>query len=188
MTVDWVRVPEGIWREWENGEDAVVSEMKRQLVIANAAYRNCGWKLTSTGSVIELFELLRTDAVLPCDSHSISWYRGKSIGHLENKANLSGSALLSAMGLVPVHVFTQVCVCSDLVLTVDQQVMANDGSIFSRNECRAVDLTRFPTPEQIKASCDVIRRNKPHTDYMDQWLGEKGSGIREIKMREIFKC
>jgi len=166
----------------------VVSEQQRQLVLINPAYRNAQWRLTETGSVMELFELLKNDAVAACDRHSVSWFRGKSIGHLEHRHNLEGSPLLSALGLHPVDVFVQVMVCDDLVLMVDQQVIASDGSIFSRNECRATDLTRFPTPEQINQRCREIRLSKPRTDYMDRWTGLDGGGIREIKLKEVFGC
>ncbi len=166
----------------------MVSEQQRQLVLVNTAYRNAQWRLTSTGSVTELFELLKNDAVAKCDQHSISWFRGKSIGHIEHRHNLEGSPLLSALGLHPVDVFVQVTVCNDLVLMVDQQVVASDGSIFSRNECRATDLSRFPTPAQIKERCRNIRLAKPRTDYMDEWTGLDGGGIREIKLKEVFGC
>ena len=166
----------------------MVSEQQRQLVLVNAAYRDCQWRLTSTGSVNELFELLRNDAVAKCDRHSISWFRGKSIGHLENRHNVAESALLAALGLQAVDCFVQVTVCSDLVLLVDQQVVASDGSIFSRNECRAVNRKRFPTPAQIKERCKEIRRSKPRTDYMDEWTGRDAAAIREIKLKEVFRC
>ena len=166
----------------------MVSEQQRQLVLVNAAYRHRQWRLTSTGSVIELFELLKNDAVAECDRHSISWFRGKSIGHLENKHNVAGSALLAALRLEAVGCFVQVTVCSDLVLMVDQQVIASDGAIFSRNECRAVNLKRFPTPAQIKERCLEIRRNKPRTDYMDEWTGCDSAAIREINLKEVMGC
>jgi hypothetical protein len=166
----------------------VVSEQQRQLVLVNTAYRNAQWRLTKTGSVTDLFDLLRSDAVAEEDRHSIAWYRGKSIGHLESTDGLEGSRLLSSLGLSPVECFVHVTVCSDLVLMVDLNVQASDGSIFSRNECRAVSLKRFPTPDQIAEECRKIRKGKPRTDYMDAWVGSEGGGIREIAVKGLFGC
>ena len=166
----------------------MVSEQQRQLVLVNRAYRNKSWRLTTTGSVMGLFDLLRSDAVAEEDRHSIAWYRGKSIGHLESTDGLEDSRLLSLLGLSPVGCFVQVTVCGDLVLMVDLNVEASDGSIFSRNECRAVSLKRFPTPDQIAEECRKIRKGKPRTGYMDAWLGSEGGGIREFTVKELFGC
>ena len=165
----------------------MVSERQRQLVLTDESYRNKSWHLTKTGSVMDLFDLLR-EAVAKPDRHSIAWYRGKSIAHLRSRDVLEGSPLLAALGLKPVDLFVQVIICRDSVLMVDMNVEASDGSIFSRNECRAVSLDRFPTPDQIALECQKIRMGKPHTDYHDEWCGADGRGIREFDTRELFGC
>lgn len=159
---------------------------QRQLKLTNPAYRSKRWRLTEAGSVISLFERIKREAVRRSDQHSVSWYRGKSVGHLENRENLYDSPLLGKLGLTVVEVYVEVTVCHDMILLVDQSVTASNGEVFSRGECRARDLRRYPTPDIIAELRDTIRKDRPRTDYMDLWTGTDSSGIQEINMTEIF--
>jgi len=159
---------------------------QRQLKLIDPAYRSKRWRLTETGSVISLFERIKREAVRRSDQHSISWYRGKSVGHLENRESLHNSPLLRKLGLSIVDFYVEVAVCHDMVLLVDQSVTASNGEVFSRAECRARDLLRYPTPDIISERRGLIRKDRPRTDYMDLWTGIDSSGIQEINMKEIF--
>lgn len=172
----------------EIGEDAVPSGESRQLRLVNDSYRDERWILTETGSVIDLFERLKRFAVRREDHPSVVWYCGKSVGHLENRGNLSDSPLLRKLGLTVSDVFVDVSVCSDLVLLVDLSVRASNGEFFSRTECRAFNLERHPTPDIIIQRRDEIRRHRPRTDYMDQWVGFESGGIREFNVMEVFRA
>lgn len=112
----------------------MVSEQQRQLRLVNDAYRETTWSLDQTGKVMDVFDLLYRDAVAAKDRQSIAWYRGKSIGHLESTDGFEGSALLNSLNLEAVSCFVEINVCHDLMLIVDMNVIASDGSVFSRNE------------------------------------------------------
>lgn len=172
----------------ETSEGFVASQHQRQLRLVNDAYREAAWTLNETGKVMDVFDLLHHDAVDRKDRHSIAWYRGKSIGHLESKDGFEDSALLNKLGLTAVECFVEINICHDLILLVDMSVRASDGSVFSRNECKARNLTRFPTPEEIEEGCSVIRATKPRTDYKDIWCGISGGGIQEVNLMEVFQC
>jgi hypothetical protein len=93
---------------------------------------------------------------------------------------------LRKLGLRIVDFYVEVSVCHDMVLLVDQSVTASNGDVFSRAECRARDLLRYPTPDIISERRDLIRKDRPRTDYMDLWTGIDSSGIQEINMKEVF--
>lgn len=164
----------------------MVSEQQRQLRLVNAAYQGSTWFLMEVGDVMDVFDLLYRDAVERKDRQSIAWYRGKSIGHLESMDGFEDSPLLKRLNLRAVASFVEVNVCTDLMLIVDMNVIACDGSIFSRNECKAKNLKRFPDPKRIEKTCRSIRRDKPRTDYKDVWLGMSGGGIQEVNLMEVF--
>lgn len=166
----------------------MVSEQQRQLRLVNAAYRGSTWLLTEVGEVMDVFDLLYRDAVHKGDRQSIAWYRGKSIGHLDSMDGFEDSALLGQLSLSAVSCFVEINVCDDLMLLVDMNVRVSDGSVFSRNECKAKSLSRFPDARQIEETCLAIRRDKPRTDYKDVWLGASGGAIQEVNLLEIFKC
>jgi hypothetical protein len=164
----------------------MASEKQRALRLRNSIYAGRTWVLQEPWKVAELFEELRGHAVRRQDRASISWYKGKAVSHL--RCDYSRSALLSQLGLHAVGQSVVVTACTDLVLMVELCVHASDGSIFSKNECRAVKLGSFPSPEEIAARCAEIRKSKPKSDYMDRWTGFDGSTVREIPIRELFHC
>jgi len=172
----------------ETSEGFMVSEQQRQLKLVNAAYRGSTWTLKEVGEAMDVFDLLYRDAVEKKDRQSIAWYRGKSIGHLESKDGFEDSALLKMLNLRAVSSFVEVNVCEDLMLIVDMNVIASDGSAFSRNECKARSLTRFPSPAHIESTCRSIRLAKPRTDYKDVWLGISGGAIQEVNLMEVFNA
>ena len=172
----------------ETSEGFMVSEQQRQLKLVNAAYRGNTWTAKEVGEVMDVFDLLYRDAVEKKDRQSIAWYRGKSIGHLESKDGFEDSALLKMLNLRAVSSFVEVNVCDDLMLLVDMNVIASDGAVFSRNECKARNLTRFPSPAHIESTCRSIRLAKPRTDYKDVWLGISGGAIQEVNLMEVFNA
>ena len=164
----------------------MASEKQRALRLNNSKYAGRTWVLKEPWKVAELFEELRGAAVRGRDRASISWYKGKALSHL--RCDYSRSALLSRLGLHAVGQTVVITACTDLVLLVELCVQASDGSTFSKNECRALKLGSFPTPDQIAAQCAEIRKSKPRSEYMDVWTGFEGSTVREIPIRELFHC
>lgn len=164
----------------------MASEKQRALRLKNRMYAGRTWVLKEPWKVAELFEELRGAAIRRRDRTSISWYKGKAISHL--RCDYSRSALLARLGLHAVGQTVVITACTDLVLMVELLVQASDGSTFSKNECRAVKLGSFPTPDEIARHCAEIRKSKPRSDYMDAWTGFEGSTVREIPVRELFNC
>lgn len=82
------------------------------------------------------------------------------------------------MGIVPLCPSVVISLCSDGCVVIEYLVLCSDGSLYSRHEVLDT-LPYLPTPEQIRQTCDEIRKSNPITSYNDQWVGFDGAGIRE---------
>lgn len=161
-----------------------MSSAKRRLYIPSRVYAGCSWRVTEARRAISVFAKLGASIRTPRDRQFLGWYSTKSEEHLS--ADFTSSRFLKACGTEAKTPFVLISVCEDQILLVELLVLATNGECYDSNECRAKNLDRYPTPEKIAAYCEEFRKKRPRSGYQQIWLGNEGTTIREIGIREIF--
>ena len=161
-----------------------MASTRRRLFIPAKRFRGQTWRITNARRAISVFAKLGASISKSRDRQFLGWYSTKSEEHLGS--DFSQSKFLKACGTEARSPFVLVSVCQDQILLVELLVLAANGECYDANECRAKNLDRYPTPNQIAAYCEEFRKKRPRSGYQQVWLGNEGTTIREIGIREII--
>lgn len=164
---------------------------RRTTFVRDRQLRGKSWKLTDPFESGQFFRKLEGLVYDSKGGRSVRWSATKSLKHLAT--DYARSEFLVRLGVYPKSAFTVVTCCSDGELMCEFLVLGDDGLCYDRAELaansslsawnRSVDYV--PTPEDIRRACAAIRKEKPISDYAEQWLGRAGSKVREIKTEDL---
>lgn len=163
----------------------------RTTFVRDRRLRGKSWKLTNPFESGKCFHRLEGLVYDNKGGRSVRWSATKSLKHLAT--DYSQSEFLLRIGVSPKSTFTVVTCCENGELICEFLVLGSDDLCYDRAELaanstlsawnRAVDYV--PTPADIRRACAAIRKEKPISDYAEQWLGKSGSKVREIRTEDL---